>query len=112
MAISLTLASPIAWEHHYGIFLPVFAVLLADSLGDGRRLTWLAAGYVLIGTFIPATNFLAGTVLNVAQSYQLAGGLIVLALLHAAQREGQAFRPCAAPGCPGEQTVGVRSDRG
>ena len=28
MAVSLTIASPIAWEHHYGILLPIFAIML------------------------------------------------------------------------------------
>ena len=28
MALSCTMASPIAWEHHYGILLPIFAVLV------------------------------------------------------------------------------------
>ena len=27
VVVSLTLASPIAWEHHYGVFLPVFAFM-------------------------------------------------------------------------------------
>jgi hypothetical protein len=25
MALSVTMASPIAWEHHYGIIFPIFA---------------------------------------------------------------------------------------
>jgi hypothetical protein len=82
MAVSLTIASPIAWEHHYGIVLPVFTILLTSAIADRRRMFWLMASYVLVGTYIPATNLLAPTLWNVAQSYLLAGAFILLALLH------------------------------
>ena len=79
------MASPIAWEHHYGITLPIFAVLLAGSLGNRRRLAWLAASYVLVSTFVSATNLLAATPLNLLQSSLFAGAIILLALLATAQ---------------------------
>src|SRR5262245_14324300 len=82
MAVSATVASPIAWEHHYGILLPVFAVLLATAPASRGRLYWLAASYVLASAFIPATNLLAPTVLNMAQSYLFVAALILLVLLH------------------------------
>jgi alpha-1,2-mannosyltransferase len=85
MALSVTIASPIAWEHHYGTMFPVFAILLASVIGHRRRLILLTVSYVLISNFIPVTNLLAPTVLNVAQSYLLAGALIVLMLLHTAR---------------------------
>lgn len=54
-ALAFTAASPIAWEHHYGILLPVLICLAADA----SRLPWLrekavrvlifAASYVLVG---------------------------------------------------------------
>jgi len=84
MAVSATIASPIAWEHHYGILLPVFAVLLAGAPARrGWWLFWLALSYALVSSFIPAANLLAPTVLNVAQSYLFAGAVIVLLLLYA-----------------------------
>ena len=84
MAVSATIASPIAWEHHYGILLPVFAVLLAGTPARrGWWLFWLALSYVLASSFIPAANLLAPTVLNVAQSYLFVGAVIVLLLLYA-----------------------------
>jgi alpha-1,2-mannosyltransferase len=82
MAVSLTVASPIAWEHHYGILLPIFAVVLPSAIEDRRRMLWLMASYVLVSTFIPATNLLAATWLNVGQSYLLAGAFVLLALLY------------------------------
>ena len=84
MALCLTLASPIAWEHHFGITLPMFAILLATA--DRRHLPALALSYVLIATFLPVTNLLAHTAWNIAQSTLLAGALILLAILFATRR--------------------------
>jgi hypothetical protein len=85
MALSITIASPIAWEHHYGTIFPIFAVLLASVIGDRRRLLLLTVSYVLISNYIPVTNLLAETVFNVAQSYLLAAAITVLLLLHTAR---------------------------
>jgi hypothetical protein len=85
MALSVTMASPIAWEHHYGIIFPIFAVLLASVIGHRTRLLLLAVSYVVISNFFPVANLLAPTVFNVAQSYLLFAALIVLALLHTAR---------------------------
>ncbi len=85
MALSITIASPIAWEHHYGILLPMFAVLLAGSIGNRTRLVLIAVSYVLISNFFPATNLLAPTIMNVAQSYLFFAALVVLMLLHTAR---------------------------
>ena len=81
MAIACTMASPIAWEHHYGVALPVFAVLLAACLDNRLRLALAATCYVLMSTFVSAANLLAGTALNVFQSTLFAGALILLAVL-------------------------------
>ena len=82
MAISLTMASPIAWEHHYGILLPIFAIMVPSAVADRARMIWLMISYVLVSTFIPATNLLALSFWNVGQSYLLAGAFILLALLN------------------------------
>jgi hypothetical protein len=82
MALSTTMASPIAWEHHYGIMLPIFGVMLAAVIGDGRRLIWLIVCYVLVSNFFHFTNLLAFTPFNVAQSYLLAAAIVVLLMLH------------------------------
>ena len=36
MALACTMASPIAWEHHYGILLPIYALILAALLRNPR----------------------------------------------------------------------------
>lgn len=82
MVLSLTIASPIAWEHHYGVLLPIMAVLYASVFGDRARTAWLALCYVLAANLFIAANALAPSVLNVAQSYLFVAALGVLALLH------------------------------
>jgi alpha-1,2-mannosyltransferase len=82
MALSTTMASPIAWEHHYGIMLPIFGVMLAAVIADRRRLIWLLVCYVLVSNFFHFTNLLAFTPFNVAQSYLLAAAVVVLLMLH------------------------------
>jgi alpha-1,2-mannosyltransferase len=82
MALSITIASPIAWEHHYGTIFPILAVLLASVISDRRRLLLLTVSYVLISNYIPVTNLLAATVFNVAQSYLFVAAITVLLLLH------------------------------
>jgi alpha-1,2-mannosyltransferase len=82
MALSCTMASPIAWEHHYGILLPIFAVLVVAVAPQPSPLALLAAAYALASVYIPATQLLAPTPFNFAQSYLLFAALIVLALLH------------------------------
>jgi alpha-1,2-mannosyltransferase len=82
-ALACTLASPVAWEHHYGILLPVYAVLFADLYRTGRRmgLVALAVSYALTSNFFAGLNRFAATPYNFLQSYVLFGGLIALGLL-------------------------------
>ncbi len=82
-ALAGTLASPVAWEHHYGVLLPVYAVLFADLYGTGRRvgLLALAGSYALTSNFFVVLNTFAATPFNFLQSYVLFGGLLALGLL-------------------------------
>jgi alpha-1,2-mannosyltransferase len=102
MALSITIASPIAWEHHYGILLPVFAVLLTGSLGRWPRLVLIGASYVVISNFYSVANMLAWTYLNFVQSYVFFAALVVLMLLHTArpgwQLGGFRFARLRSPG--------------
>ena len=104
MVVSATLASPIAWEHHYGVLLPVFAVLLGGAPHQRGWMTWFLLSYVLVSTFVPATNLLAGTVFNVAQSYVFVGAIILLALLYG-QRASKS-------GASGDEENGERARMG
>ncbi|HET7836617.1 MAG TPA: glycosyltransferase family 87 protein [Variovorax sp.] len=85
--LSLTIASPVAWEHHYGVLFPIFAVMFPAAMRArpfGRwtpPLFWL--GFMLTSqSFVTLTNLLADTRLNVLQSYIFFGGLLVLAMLY------------------------------
>lgn len=61
MLAALTLASPIAWEHHYGGLLPVFALLLGRHANAGEsRGAWVALGlsWVLMSNAVVRPDWL------------------------------------------------------
>jgi hypothetical protein len=80
-----TMASPVAWEHHYGILLPIFIWLWfckSESPVPGRRITLIALAYILASDNIELFDGLASVpVLNVFQSYLFFGALLVLMFL-------------------------------
>ncbi len=82
VALSCTMASPIAWEHHYGVLAPILALLAPLVMTERKLLAWLCVGYVLSSQYFPLTKLLASTPLNVLQSYLLFGAAIVLVILH------------------------------
>ena len=81
--LSFTIASPVAWEHHYGVMLPMFAVALPATLSLGlapRGVIWLAVSFFISSNYFQFTDLFAGTHWNFLQSYLLFGA--VLLLLH------------------------------
>lgn len=82
LTVSLTIASPIAWEHHYGVLLPSFAFIAGCLAGSSRKLIIIAIGYVFVSNYVAALNLLSHTPFNFLQSYTLAGGLVFLLLMH------------------------------
>jgi len=95
MAATATIVSPIAWEHHYGVFPPIMAVLapaLLDQAHAPRRVgLLLALSFILIGQYFAPAQRLANTALNPLQSYVFFGALLLLAtgytvILRSAQR--------------------------
>jgi hypothetical protein len=80
LAICVTVSSPIAWEHHYGVMLPLLAVALARLCVDPaymqRRyvMSFLIASWVLLANDFAFLTIFDGSALNILQSYQLAGG--------------------------------------
>jgi alpha-1,2-mannosyltransferase len=90
--LAATMASPIAWEHHYGVLLPMFVVarhVRARNPGLGGWTSWaLGASWILTGTCWWVTRRLADDgAWNVLQSYVFFGGLLLFVLLWKA-REG------------------------
>lgn len=85
MALTATMASPIAWEHHYGVTLPLFALLApmavrAETLPSAPWL--LALAFVLIGQYVHAAQRLAYTWWNPLLSYTFFGGLLLLGIAY------------------------------
>jgi hypothetical protein len=91
-ALGFTIASPIAWEHHYGIMLPMYAVTLIPALhyrGPKRRVLLIACLVVslaLSSNFWRVTLRTADSHLNFAESYLLAGALLLLGCMYYARQ--------------------------
>ena len=84
--LSFTMASPIAWEHHYSIMLPMFAVALPATLSlieTRRGLERLTIAFLLSSNFYKITNIFAETRFNALQSYLFFGALLFLRHLYA-----------------------------
>ncbi len=83
--LAFTIASPVAWEHHYGILFPIFALIfpkvwqVRSQWKQGFFLTSLA--YLLTANIFLFVNNLASTYWNFLQSYLLFGALILLGVL-------------------------------
>jgi alpha-1,2-mannosyltransferase len=81
--LTCVMASPVAWEHHYGVLLPIYAVLLPMVLrSPGGPVMWLATSYVLSSNYFGVTRLAAGTWLNFVQSSLLFGAAMVLLCLY------------------------------
>jgi len=77
------IATPMAWEHHYGVMLPIFVWLwfgvYRRGIGSAVK---LAIAFVLIADFLSPLNYFAAIpVANVLQSYMYFGALLLLWLL-------------------------------
>jgi hypothetical protein len=86
-AVVFTIASPMAWEPHYGVLAPTLAALaalvLAMEPGDQRRkwLLGLGAAIVVSGTHLPVVAAFSGTPLMLLQPYLMYVGAGVLFML-------------------------------
>jgi hypothetical protein len=79
-----TLASPVAYDHHFGflpaVFLLAFLALQNRSAGSWAY-TLLAVSFTLCANRIGITDLLAQTDLNFLQSYLMFGVLLLMGLL-------------------------------
>lgn len=88
-SICFTLASPIAWHHHYAILLPAFAYCLIAQIDreaatghvSGFVRGLLAIMFVVSANAFSMVNLLAETPLNFLQSYLFFAALGTLALV-------------------------------
>jgi len=96
VALAATMASPMAWDHHYGILLPIFA-LLYRRLAEGRLPLGPAAvagiAYVVATTHVHDVARLADTRWNVFPSLLFFAALTLFIVLLRVRR--------AAPGLAG-----------
>jgi alpha-1,2-mannosyltransferase len=92
MGLVATLASPIAWEHHYGVLLPIFALLARSWLEgelQGNRLWLTAIAWMLAANSWEAANVFAATPLRFLQSTLLVGVLCLAIALRLPWPEGE-----------------------
>jgi len=88
MLLSVTIAAPIAWEHHYAVLLPTLALLVPGWMADAvparprMRAAALMALFVIVAQRLDITHRLADTWMNPLLSYLFFGALAVLVLLY------------------------------
>jgi len=100
IAVVSVIATPMAWEHHYGVILPIFVWLWFGLYRRGAVSPWaLAVSWVLIADFLSPLNcFAAIPVANLLQNYMYFGALLLLVLL---LRTSVATAQCALPSTEG-----------
>lgn len=88
LAIALlgaTLAAPVAWEHHFGILLPIFAlvtpIVLLRSASKTRGLLLLASYLMVANALLRPAWLLADPVRELLASHLFFGALLLFAIL-------------------------------
>ena len=83
IGVVCVIATPMAWEHHYGVMLGIFVWLWFGVYRRGVGNVWmLALAFVLIADFLSPFNFFSAIpVANVLQSYMYFGALLLIGLL-------------------------------
>jgi hypothetical protein len=84
--LTLTMASPVAWEHHYGPQIATYAVILPALLCypvlGTATLRYLALSYILVSNLFRITDYTASTWFNVLQSHEYLGAVMVVVCLY------------------------------
>ena len=81
--IAITAGAPIAWEHHYGVLLPIAAVATGPVLATrrARRSTALILSIIVAGQYLSITHATVSTPWNFLMSYTLAAALLLFGVL-------------------------------
>jgi alpha-1,2-mannosyltransferase len=99
-SVLLTMASPIAWEHHYGLLAPIYAAMLPiflKSYGFRKWLVYLGVSYVVASNCFPFTSLAAETPWNFVQSYLFgASALLILTVCFHDAYKRKALSPSGA----------------
>jgi hypothetical protein len=86
ITITATLASPVAWDHHYGVLFPIFALLVA-RWGVEPGAVGLGVAYLLVSNSWSPMNLLSRVpILNLLQSMELFGVLLLLVLCYRSRK--------------------------
>jgi hypothetical protein len=95
--VAATIASPVAWEHHYGSFLAVFAVvapLLDTRVGTpGLRIALLASFLLVANGLDRPALFFTSRWSGLLGAHTFWGGLTLLVVLHVLLRRRASPRP-------------------
>jgi hypothetical protein len=83
LLLTCTMASPIAWEHHYGVLVPIL-IFLFTRLGRFRPMERVALGvsFFAVAANHSWTNRFADGWYCILQSYLFFGALCILVLLY------------------------------
>ena len=113
VVLAATLASPVAWEHHYGVAVPVFAVCLGGlirhrPLGQATRVLSAASFLLMASAFLRPEIIFTNRWTGMAGSHLFFGALVLFVLLMALKARPSTS---AAGGAP-RRDQGVRLDAG
>ena len=91
--VAATIASPVAWNHHYGVLFPVFATILPVALQAPRRSAVLACilavAYLAISLEFVAPDFMfESRWRGILSSHIFFGGLLLFWVLVVMRRQG------------------------
>ena len=114
--LTCTIASPLAWEHYYGVLLPIYAIslpaLVRRPVYGTATLPMLGATYVLASNYFGIAQQSAGTAFNLLQSYLLLAALAVLVSLYALRRAEAVAGAAGAAGALASARESSWQDRG
>lgn len=85
-AICTVVGSPVVWEHHYGILMPLFLVALRMIFTRDKAAKIdpiciaLPVSWITVANFIPFASLLAHGTFAIAQAYCFMGALILLGI--------------------------------
>jgi hypothetical protein len=86
-AICTVISSPVAWDHHYGILLPLYLIALRNiflgraSSSSPALIGALVASWILVANFIPFALLFAHTELAFVQAFCFYGAVGLLGVL-------------------------------
>jgi hypothetical protein len=98
-ALTFTIASPIAWEHHYGILPPLIALLAASLVARPAKAeaVVLGAAYLLTAPALNAPDRLGGGLSSLLISAFFLAAVAILALLYRRRAAVLALPAAAEP---------------